>query len=69
MKTPPGTKVRLSNAVRLSRGFLLLDAKSLVVLGGEVADLLHEWRIQQVHSVQSLPTPIHFPPRLHVQWV
>lgn len=46
--TPPGTKIRLIKDVRLWNGFILLDAKSFQYMGGEVPDLIEEWKVQQL---------------------
>jgi hypothetical protein len=50
LATPPGTKIRLNREVKLWNGFILLDAKNLQFLGGEVPDLIEEWKVQQVKS-------------------
>lgn len=46
--TPPGTKIRLIKDVRLWNGFILLDAKNFQYMGGEVPDLIEEWKVQQL---------------------
>lgn len=48
LKTPPGTKVCLVGTVRLSSGIILLDSKNIQILGGEVPELIEEWKIQQL---------------------
>jgi len=48
MKTPPGTKILLTNSIKLCNGFLLLEPKNFRVLGGNVSELVEEWKIQQV---------------------
>lgn len=48
MKTPPGTKVCLVGTVRLSSGIIFLDSKNIQILGGEVPELIEDWKIQQV---------------------
>jgi tudor domain-containing protein 3 len=50
LATPPGTKIRLNREVKLWNGFILLDAKNLQFIGGEVPDLIEEWKVQQVKS-------------------
>lgn len=51
LKTPPGAKIRLNGTVKMLNGFLLLDAKNLQLLGGEVPELIEDWKIQQVTSI------------------
>jgi len=48
MKTPPGTKILLTNSIKLCNGFLLLEPKNFRVLGGNVSELVEEWKIQQL---------------------
>ncbi|XP_046447616.1 tudor domain-containing protein 3-like isoform X2 [Daphnia pulex] len=48
LATPPGTKIRLNREVKLWNGFILLDAKNLQFMGGEVPDLIEEWKVQQL---------------------
>ena len=48
MKTPPGTKIQLTNSIKLCNGILLLEPKNFRVLGGQVPELVEEWKIQQV---------------------
>jgi hypothetical protein len=48
LATPPGTKIRLIRDVKLWNGFILLDGKNFQFLGGEVPDLIEEWKVQQV---------------------
>ncbi|XP_006005219.1 tudor domain-containing protein 3 isoform X2 [Latimeria chalumnae] len=47
LNTPPGTKVKLLGTVKIANGFLLLDDKNTVVLGGEVDHLIEKWELQR----------------------
>ena len=48
LNTPPGTKVKLSGAVDIKNGFLLLNDSNTTVLGGEVEHLIEKWELQRV---------------------
>ena len=48
LNTPPGTKVKLSGAVDVKNGFLLLNDSNTTVLGGEVEHLIEKWELQRV---------------------
>ncbi|CAM4381150.1 unnamed protein product [Lepidochelys olivacea] len=47
LNTPPGTKIKLSGIVEVKNGFLLLDDRNTVVLGGEVDHLIEKWELQR----------------------
>uniref|UniRef100_A0A3Q1MN67 Tudor domain-containing protein 3 n=1 Tax=Bos taurus TaxID=9913 RepID=A0A3Q1MN67_BOVIN len=47
LNTPPGTKVKLSGAVDIKNGFLLLNDSNTTVLGGEVEHLIEKWELQR----------------------
>lgn len=51
LATPPGTKIRLIGTVKVWNGLILLDAKNLHFLGGEVPDLIEDWKVQQVKTI------------------
>lgn len=48
LNTPPGTKIKLLGLVEVKNGFLLLDDRNTVVLGGEVEHLIEKWELQRV---------------------
>jgi len=63
-KTPPGTKIVLTNVVRNERGFLLLTASNCRILGGKVEKLIEKWRLKDPSALtrprpggQSAPPP------------
>lgn len=48
LTTPPGTKVKIKEAVLVVNGFMLLKKTSMEVLGGNVEALLKKWNLQKV---------------------
>jgi len=64
MKTPPGTKVCLVGTVRLSSGIILLDSKNIQILGGEVPELIEEWKIQQVGFIPLIHNKLLLSPKV-----
>ncbi|XP_072899318.1 tudor domain-containing protein 3 isoform X1 [Hemitrygon akajei] len=47
LNTPPGTKVRLFGTIKMRNGFLLLHDTNVLVLGGDVDQLIEKWKLQR----------------------
>ncbi|XP_051882059.1 tudor domain-containing protein 3 isoform X2 [Pristis pectinata] len=47
LNTPPGTKVRLFGTIKIRNGFLLLHDTNVLVLGGDVDQLIEKWKLQR----------------------
>ncbi|XP_043928821.1 tudor domain-containing protein 3 isoform X2 [Protopterus annectens] len=47
LNTPPGTKVKLLGLILVKNGFLLLEDRNTIVLGGEVDHLIEKWELQR----------------------
>ncbi|XP_069746761.1 tudor domain-containing protein 3 isoform X2 [Narcine bancroftii] len=47
LNTPPGTKIRLLGTIKIRNGFLLLHDTNILVLGGDVDQLIEKWKLQR----------------------
>ncbi|XP_078258879.1 tudor domain-containing protein 3 isoform X3 [Rhinoraja longicauda] len=47
LNTPPGTKVKLLGTIKIRNGFLLLHDINILVLGGDVEQLIEKWKLQR----------------------
>ena len=47
MKTPPGSKIKLTGNITISSGFILLNPQNIQFLGGNVEELVENWKVSQ----------------------
>lgn len=52
-ETPPGTKVCLSDAIRIENGMLIINSRTCSVLGGNVNLLVEKWNVEKNFALKS----------------